>query len=151
MGEVRDVVLGVEPTRGAGRRGSEVPVVAHDLARFVRRLFERRLEGHRIVAGIRAVVPRDFERLAALHGRPGVSGDDRHATKGIEVSRRRTVLDLHDLLHARHFERLGSVEARYLAAVHGGTRHDGVQHPVEPGVDAVLGLAAHDVAAVDQL
>ena len=146
-----NVVLGLVATRGAGRGGREVSVVADHLAGLARRFLERRLESHRIVAGIRAIVPRDLERLAILHGRPGVAGDDRDAADRIEVGRRRAGLDLHDLLHARHFERLGSVEARYLAAVHGGTRHDGVQHPVEPGVDAVLGLAAHDVAAVDQL
>src|SRR5262249_25687107 len=43
------------------------------------------------------------------------------------------------------------IEARHLAAVNWGTRHDSVEHPIEPGVDAVLRLAGGDVPAVDQL
>src|SRR5207245_7100488 len=100
---------------------------------------------------IRAIVPGDLQRLAALHRGPGVARKDRDATDRIEVGGRRAGLDLHDALHPRHLERLGRVEARHLAAVDWGTRHDGVQHSVQPGVDAVLRLAGRDVAAVDQL
>src|SRR5262249_3362549 len=149
--EVGHVVLGLVATRGAGRGGGEVSVVADDLAELAGRFLERRLEGHRVVAGIWTIVPGDLERLAPLHGRPGVARDDRDATNRVEVGGRRTVLDLDDTPDARHLERFGGVEPRHLAAVHGRTRHHGVEHAGKPSVDAVLRLTADDVAAIDQL
>ena len=138
-------------TCGAGRGGREVSVVANDLPRCARRFLERGLEGHRIVAGIRTVVPRDLERFATLHGRPRVAREDGDPAERIEVRRRRTRFDLHDALHAGHLQRFGRVEAHDLAAVHRRTRDHGVQHPGQPRVDAVLRLARRDVGAIDEL
>src|SRR5437764_1040143 len=53
--------------------------------------------------------------------------------------------------HAPHLERLRGVVLRDLAAVDRRARHDRVEHAGEPRVDAVLGLAAHDVGSVEQL
>ncbi len=52
---------------------------------------------------------------------------------------------------ARDLERVAVVVARDGAPVHRRPRDDGVEHPGEPGVDAVLRLAGRDVAGVDQL
>ena len=60
-------------------------------------------------------------------------------------------LDRHDAHDARDLEGVAVVVARDGAAVHRRPRDDGVEHPVEPRVDAVLRLAGRDVAAVDQL
>ena len=149
--EVRDVVLGLEAAGGAGHPRIEVPVVAHDLPGLARGVLERGLEAHRVVAGIRAVVPLDLQRLAAPHGRPRVAGDDRDAAQRMEQGGRRTALDFHHAHHARDLERLCPVVARDLAAIHRRPRHHGIQHPVQSGVDTVLRLAGDDVAAVDQL
>ena len=132
--EMRNVVLGLVATRGAGRGRREVSVVADDLAGCARRFLERGLEGHRIVAGIRTVGPRDLERFATLHGRPRVAREDGDPAERIEVRRRRTRFEAHDL-----------------AAVHRRTRDHGVQHPGQPRVDAVLRLARRDVGAIDEL
>ena len=149
--EVRHVVLGLVTTRGAGRGRREIAVVADHLGGLARRLLERRLVGHRVVARVRAVVPGDLERPAPLHRGPGVAGEHGDATDRVELGGSRTAFDRHDALDARHLERFRRIEARHLAAVHGRTRDDGVQHAVEPGVDAVLRLPGRDVAAVDQL
>ena len=151
VGEVRGVVLGLEAARGAGHGRVDVAVVAHDLPGLARGLLQRRLEGHRVVARVRAVVPRDLQRLPALHGGPGVAGDHPDAAQRIELGGRRAGLDRHHLHDARHLERLGRVEARHLAAVHRRARHDRVEHPVQARVDAVLRLAGDDVPAVDEL
>ena len=151
MGEVREVVLRLDPARGLRDRGGEVPVVAHDLRGLVRRLLERGLVRHGIVARVRSVVPNDLQRLAALHRRPRVLGDHGDAAEGLELRRRRAPLDLDDAHDARHLERVGGVEALHLAAVHRRTRHHRVEHARQPGVDAVLGLPGHDVRTVDEL
>src|SRR5947208_2379572 len=102
MGEMRDVVFGVEATRGARHRGVDVSLVTDHLARLPRRRLERRLEGRGIVLAVRAVGPLDLERLAALDGRPGVAPDDRDAPQRIELGGRRAPLDLHHADHSRH-------------------------------------------------
>src|SRR5262249_22587675 len=139
------------PLGGLGDGCVEIAVVAYDLARFARRLLERSLVRRRVVAAVRAVVPGDLERAATLDGRIGVAREDGDAADRIEHGRRRAALDLQDALDARHLERFRGIEARHLAAVDWGTRHDGVEHPIEPGVDAVLRLAGGDVPAVNQL
>ena len=63
----------------------------------------------------------------------------------------RARLDLYHLQHAGHLQGFGSVEAHHLAAVHRGPRHHRVDHPGQARVDAVLGLARHDVGAVHEL
>src|SRR5262249_57336234 len=73
------------------------------------------------------------------------------AAHRIEVRGRRAVVDLHDPLDARHLQRFGGIEARHLAAVHGRTGDDGVEHAWQPRVDAVSRLAGGDVPAVDEL
>ncbi len=60
-------------------------------------------------------------------------------------------VDLHDLYHARHFERRGGVEAHDLAAVDLRSRDDGVEHAGQPRVHAVLRLAGGDVRRIDEL
>ena len=57
MREVRDVILRRNVFGGRRQRLLGVAVVAHDLARPARGLLELRLEGGRIVAGVRAVIP----------------------------------------------------------------------------------------------
>ena len=146
-----DVVLGVHlPRRGRHVR-VEVPVIADDLAGLARRVLHRRLEGRRIVAPVRPVVPYDRQRLAALDGGPRIARDDGDATQRIELGRRRARLDLHHAHDSGHLERRGGVEAHHLAAVHGWTRDDRVEHAGQARVDAVLGLAGHDVASIDEL
>jgi hypothetical protein len=53
-------------------------------------------------------------------------------------------VDREHLDDSRHFHRCGGVEGLHLAAQHGRTRDDGIQHPGQAGVDAELRLAVDD-------
>ena len=84
--------------------------------------------------GVRAFVPRNFQRFAALHGGPGTRRDDNYAA-GSERA-------FSYCIDREHFgdtrNRLGScgVEFRGLAAKDGATRDDGVREIVGTRVDA---------------
>ena len=111
------------------------------------------LEGRRVVAARSGRRPTSI--FSAL--RPCIAAQVLRATtatppSGLNCGGRRAVpRSRTTFTHARHLERLGGVEARHLAAVHRRARDDGVEHAGQPRVDAVLGLAGRDVAAVDQL
>ena len=149
--EMRDVVLRLDALCSLRHGGRVVAVVAHHLPGLAHGSLELLPEGDRVVAGVRSVVPHDLQRLAALHRSPGVPRDDGDAAERIELGRRGARLDLDHAHHAGHLERFGGVVALDLAAVHRRTRDDGIEHAVEPRVDAVPGLAGRDVPRVDRL
>ena len=87
-GGVRDVgsvIVGFEDARWGGQRRQRIALVAHDLPRSARRLFELGLVGSRIVGSIRPVVPRSTELAAALDGRPRVARNDGDASQRLKA------------------------------------------------------------------
>ena len=76
---VRDVILGLDLLGRARKRSGEVAVAAQDLARLSGGRLQLRAIGLRVIGRVRAVVPGDLQRLAALDRRPGVVGDDRNS------------------------------------------------------------------------
>ena len=99
--------------------------------------------------GVRAVVPGDLQGVAALHCRPGVLGDDGDAADRLELGRDLGRVDLEHLDYAGDLHGLGIVVARHLAAEDRRAGNEGVEHPVETGIEAVHGLAGGEVLVVD--
>ena len=79
VGVVGDVILGLDFLVRARKSGSEVAVAAQDLAGLFGGRFHRRAVDLRIMSRVRAVVPGDLQRLAALDRRPGVVRNHRDA------------------------------------------------------------------------
>jgi hypothetical protein len=148
---VRDVVLGLEPPRRARHAGLDGAEVADHLAGAARGLFQCDPVSGRIVRCVRAVVPTDLQRLAALDRRPGVAGDHRNPAERLELRGRRRARDLDHLDDARDLHRGAGVVGDERAAIDRRAGDDGVQHALEHGVDAVLAAAGDDIGAVDQL
>ncbi len=88
-----------------------------------------------------ALVPGDRHRLEGGIGLP----------PGVRDHGDGVVADLDDLLHARHGHRLGGVEARDLAAEHGGSLDRSVQHAGQLDVRAIDLLAVELVDRVEPL
>ena len=82
MRVVRDIILGLKLLVRARISGGEVAVAAQDLARLFGGRLHRRAVGLRIISRVRAVVPLDLQRLAALDRSPGVVGDNRDSPDG---------------------------------------------------------------------
>ena len=149
---MRHVVFGGQAL-GVGRLGPGlrgVALVAHCLARRARRRLQRLAVGGRVVRGVRAVVPFDLQRIAALAGGPGIARDDGNAAQRLEGRRALHGGNLHDLQHAGNGERLGAVHAAHPSAHHGRTRDHGIHHAGQPHVHAVGGLAFADGFQVDE-
>ncbi|SST12513.1 Uncharacterised protein [Acinetobacter baumannii] len=149
LGQVRQVVLGLDdiPAPGEQRRG--IAAVAHHLARLARGLFQLLAVGHRVVAAVDPGVPLDHQRLAPLDRRPGVLRHHGDPAQRLELGRDRPALDLDHLDHPRHLQRRGGVVALELAAVDRRPGDHGVEHVVEARVEAEAGAAIDDIGAVD--
>ncbi|MNI07333.1 hypothetical protein D3C73_603400 [compost metagenome] len=148
---MRQVVGGFQRAIGAGHGLIEVAGIAHHLAGLERGGFEFLAIGNRVVAGVGAVVPFDFQCLAALDRRPGIARHHGDAAQGLELRRQRTAFDLYHFDHAWDFHRRAAIEAFDLAAIHRGPRNGRVQHAVEMHVGAVHRTTIDDVLTVDGL
>ncbi len=149
--QVRDVVVGLHRLGGAAHRGIDIAAVANHLARLVARGLHRAAVGGGIVSRVRAAVPVELERFAALHRRPGVVGDHRHAGQRRKRHRQRRALDLDDLHHAGHLQRGGGVEALQRRAEDRRARDHGVEHVGQHDVLPIDRAAGGHRHAVDQL
>ena len=76
MRVVRDVILGLDFLVRARKSGGEVAFAAQDLPGLPGGGLHRRAIGLRIVGRVRAVVPRDLQRLPTLDRSPGIVGDN---------------------------------------------------------------------------
>ncbi len=75
----RDVVC------SGGDRVVDIALAAHDMTGLLRRRFQLRTIGDRVVARIGAKIPSDLEFLATLLCCPGVGCNDRNAAQWIEA------------------------------------------------------------------
>ncbi len=148
---VRDVILGLDFLVRAREGGGEVAVAAQDLPRLPGGRLHRRAVGLRIVGRMRAVVPRDLQRLAALDRSPGVVGDNRNSPRRLELHRIRRRRDFDDLDDAGNLLRLRGVVRGHLAPHDRRPRDDGVLLPRQANVLAVFGATGRDVEAVDDI
>ena len=147
---MRHVVLRLDPLHGLGHRSIEVALSAHDLARPTRGSLKLRTKCGRIVRGVRSGIPCDLELVAALDRCPGILGYHRNTAERLELGWNRCWLDGDDLHDTRDRHCLGRIERGDLTAIHWRAGHDGVEHTVDAGIDAVGGFAGGDVAVVDQ-
>ena len=97
---------------------------------------------------MRAVVPVDLQRPAALDRRPRAVGDHRDATERLEEMRRLERVERNGLLHALHRQRRFVVHASRRATEHGRVFDGGVDHPIAIDVEPELRLAGDDVLLV---
>ena len=151
MGKVRKVVFRSDALRRGRRCGGEVTVVADHLARFACGLLERRLVGNGVVAGVRAIVPNDLQRLAALHCRPRVARDDRNPAQRIEHGRSRARVDGYHAHHAGDFECFGGVVALDRATVYRRPSYNRIEHAVDSRIHPILRFAGDDVPSIEEL
>ena len=98
MGEMRDVVFGLDLLGGAGERRLRSRLRCARPEPGLRAVASSVCAiGLRVVGRVGAVVPLDLQRLAALDRRPGVVGDHRDAAQRQENRRRGRRRDLDDL------------------------------------------------------
>ena len=146
---MRDIVVRREPLRRLAHGLVDVALGANRPARLARRIFQRRAEGIRIVGRVRPLVPRDLQRLAALHRSPGVGRDHGDAAKRLEHDRRGRGIDGDDPDDTRHLHGIGGVEALHRAPKHRAPGDERVQHARQLMVHAVDGAAGRDREIVD--
>ena len=85
VGEVRDVVLGLEALRGLGHRGVTSPCSRTTLPGLRAAASSSLAVAVGRVGGVRAVVPGDLQLVAALHRGPGVARDDSDPAERLEL------------------------------------------------------------------
>src|SRR5438309_11717964 len=107
MREMGKVIFRRNALFGSGRSSNEVAVVARNRARRARGRLERGSVTNGVVALIWAIVPNDFESLAALNRGPGIARNHRDAAKRIEFRCAWRRFDLYDPNHAGHLEGCG--------------------------------------------
>src|SRR6202030_885481 len=90
--------------------------------------------------GIRSFIELYLQDATTFHGRPGVVGDDSHASR-----------NLYHLLDAGTSFGLGRVEARDLSTKYRAARHHRIQHSRYFRVDAEHGLAIDFAGRVQAL
>ena len=146
---VRLIVLGADDLGRACERRVRIALLADHLAGLGggRRHLLVVLLG--VVDGVRAVVPLDLERVAALDRCPGVAGDDGDAAERRELRRRHAALELHDLLDAGDRLRGAVVDRLDLAADHRRPRDHRILHARQLDIGAVDRLAGGDVVQVE--
>ncbi|MNO84771.1 hypothetical protein D3C76_761230 [compost metagenome] len=148
---MRQVVGGFQRAVGAAHGLVDIAGVAHHFSGFERGGLQLLAVGNRVVAGVRAIVPFDFQRIAPLDRCPSVAGHHCDAAQGLKLRGQGTALDLDDLDHPRHFHRRTAIEALDLAAVHRRPGNGGEQHAIEMHVGAVYRATVDDVVAIDGL
>ncbi|MNX86491.1 hypothetical protein D3C86_1183770 [compost metagenome] len=149
--QVRQVVGGFQRTVGAAHDFVDVAGVAHHFAGLEGRSLQFLAVGDRVVAGIGAVIPLDFQCLTALDRRPGIVRHHGNAAQRLKLRRQRTTLDLHNLDHAGDFHRRNRIEGFDFAAVDRRPGNGGEQHAVEMHIGAVHRATVDDVVTVDGL
>ena len=133
---------------GLRQRLHHVALVAQHLGGAAGGGFQLGAVAGRVVGAVGAVVPRDLQGLAALHGGPGVGGHHGHTAQGFEHGGAGEAGQLDHALHTGHFQGFSAVHAAQLAAEHRGAGHHGIDHAGQAHVHAVLRLAAGDGLAV---
>src|SRR5262249_43467493 len=111
---------------GRGDRSIGVAIIAIGLAGLRRMIEELFVQRFRRFARVRSVVPFDLQRFAALHGGPGIVGDDGNA-----AGRERALadrFDREDVAHAGHTLGLAGVKRLQLGAENGAAGYDGILH-----------------------
>src|SRR5262249_49962972 len=91
------------------------------------------VQGFRGFVGVGAIVPLDFERVAALNGGPGIVGDDRDTARA-ECAFAHWI-NGKDIADAGDGLGFGGVEGLQLCAEDGAASDDGVLHAGHAGVD----------------
>ncbi|MCY1394456.1 hypothetical protein D9M71_93760 [compost metagenome] len=146
---MRQVIGSLEHCRCARHRRIDVAGIAHYFARLPGRRFQRLAVRHRVVAGIRAIVPHDLQRFTPLDRRPGIARHYRHAAQGLEFARQRAWLDLHHLDHSRNLHGCAGIERLDLATIDRRSRYHSMQHTLDFYVSAIHGPPIDDVFTVD--
>ena len=130
MNEVRHEILGLHHFVRRFQCRINVTAVTDLHAALARRSPQFIVISTAIMGYVRARVPIDLQLVTALHHRPGIGADHRHAAKGAEFGR--LVVgqggDLHDPLDALDFQGLRGVERFYLAAIDRRSGHHGHLH-----------------------
>ncbi|MNO87266.1 hypothetical protein D3C76_786850 [compost metagenome] len=84
VGQVRHIVSGLKRAIWIRDQVFDLAVFAHHFTGLERGGLQLFAVGDRVVAGVGAVVPFDFQRLAPLDRCPGVAGDHRHSAQRLE-------------------------------------------------------------------
>ncbi len=150
LGEMGNVVVGVDPLRRLGHRRLDVAILADHLARCARRFLHHLAIGRGVVRPVRAVIPLDGQFGAALDGGVGGLGHHRDAAERQEAGRRGNAVDRDHFQDAGYFQRLGGIISLHLAEIDRRPRHHGEHHALGAGIDAVDRLALGNIGAIDQ-
>ena len=146
VGQERDLVRGVDNSGGTGKGCVDVPVATERLARTLDRGQHRCSNRARIDRRPTLGRRPDLQRLCALHRRPG--GLRQHGHTFAQLERAGQRLDTDNADDPGDAAGAGCID-RCDAMAEGWMHHRRVQHPGDPGVDAVDGLAGHDGDIVD--
>ena len=134
--------------RRARERLVDVADVAQRLLRRLHGCEELLAERLRIEGCVRAVAPRDVERLASLERRPAVVGNDRRAAERLEHVRRLGLGRGERRSVRPHLSRRRIVDLRRPAAEHGRARHRRVDHARHPRVDPERAFTRDEIVEI---
>ena len=121
----------------------------HDFPRLARGLLQFFFVIGGVVGGVAAIVPIDFELLAAFECGKRVVGDDRHPAQWLKAMRRLEGIHRNGFLYADHFQSRGVIHRLYLSSQHRRMRNGGVEHAIDPHVHAKQRLARANFCHVE--
>ena len=134
----------------AGEGGIGVALVAHRRAGIGDAGAQLLLIVGGIVGPVRAGLPFDLQRIAALQRRPGALGDHRHAAERIEHAAEPAPGICSTPRRPQLFRRR-IIDGFHRAADHRRPRHDRVFHAGKANIGAIHGLAGGDVVQIVDL